>query len=379
MEKNSQRINFSTGVKYKGRYYLTAMHMNALFMYDEQNDKLTFLTNFQKEEKKEALYLKSFLYKEEAWFIPCWADQIAIVNLEKLSVEYMPLLYHKEYHDTYVKYVNILPFKDHYLCLIPQDVDAVMIVDLKNKRVKAYYGIVEADKNYHGAVFHDEKIYFFPWKEENILILNLKTDERIYRPWKEEREAFGDAVYDESFGQLFHVPARENYIRVDSLHGEAPKKVKFGDWNDREYKTYYATESEREFFFWGNKRDIVLKIDKENCSVKQYQLSCGLSENCYFPICSDSVEALVFDGNCIIRYDSEKDIFNFIYIDITYEIILHEIEMSGINIKNIMGDMENSFWRLQQFMLCIQMKKDIESVFEKKCVGESIYKYACEK
>ncbi len=30
------RIHFSAGVKYKGIYYLTALCVNALFMYDEK-------------------------------------------------------------------------------------------------------------------------------------------------------------------------------------------------------------------------------------------------------------------------------------------------------------------------------------------------------
>lgn len=57
------RICFSTGVKYNGIYYLAAIHINALFMYDEKKDKLTFLTSFQKEKKREYLYLKAFYMK----------------------------------------------------------------------------------------------------------------------------------------------------------------------------------------------------------------------------------------------------------------------------------------------------------------------------
>lgn len=365
-------IHFSTGVKYNGKYYLAAMHMNGLFMYDEITDRLTFLTSFQKEQGRDCLYLKAFLYKNEAWFIPFQAEYVAIVNLEKKSITYMPLLYRKNYCCTYLKYINILHFKEDFLCLIPQDVDAAMIIDLKNKKAKGYYGIVEERKRYpyHGAFFYEEKIYFIPWSEINILELDLETDERHYLPWNEKKESFGDVVYDEKTEKLFYAPARSNYINVSEWHNGICKKIKIGDWDDKEYKTYYTTNSIQEIFFWGHEKDIVVKIDKGNCEIKIYKIQYKSSGHFFSPISSEDVEALVFDGNCVIRYDADKKAFVCIYMTTTVSDFFYDnfrnFERNWLNESNILS--------FEQFLNSALKKNEKKVNLEKRNLGKEIYK-----
>ena len=52
IEKSTLELQFSSGVKYKNLYYLTTLNMNALFMYDERKNKLSFVMHFQKETEK---------------------------------------------------------------------------------------------------------------------------------------------------------------------------------------------------------------------------------------------------------------------------------------------------------------------------------------
>lgn len=357
--------------------------MNALFSYDEENDKLTFLTSFQKEQKKKYLYYKAFLYRDEAWFIPYMANYIAIVNLEKKSIEYIPVIFNKEYEYTFVKYINILYFKENFLCLVPQDVDAAIIIDLKNKKIKPYYNIASGKKTYpyHSAVFYDEKIYFFPWMEQNILVLDLKTNERVYLPWNKKPGAFRDAIYNQRSGCLFHSPANDNYILVDDLLGRQHKYIKCGDWKDWKYRTCYASESKNELFFWGHEKDIVIKINKNDYKVTVYQIDHKSAGIYFFPIESDDIEALVFEGNCIIRYDKEKDIFFNIYISTTWRDFIREIKQSDVGFEDIMEPyknavtMENNKMKLPQFIFYASDIKKTEYHRKKTDIGYTIYKY----
>lgn len=382
MKKKELNIYFSAGVKYRGVYYLAATCMNALFSYNENENKLTFLTSFKKEKKKHRLYYKAFLYKNEAWFIPYQADHIAIVNLERKTIEYMTLMYHKEYRRTSLKYINFLCFERDYICLVPQDVDAAMLIDLKNKRAKGYYDIVKYDMTYpyHSIVFKNEKIYFFPWNEKKILVLDLKTDERNYLSWYGGKGVIRDTIYDKKTGYLFHSSATDNYILIDDFYGNIYKKINFGNWNDKEYKICYASRSGLNLFFWGHEKNIIVKINVDNFKTKIYSVEHNSVGIYFFPISSNDIEALVFEGNCIIKYDKEKDKFLKIYMSTTSEKLIEEIENSDVTLGNVIEPSkkdiikEDNQFELQLLIFYASYKKMLKPYHKKNSIGSKIYK-----
>lgn len=375
-------ICFSAGVKYKGLYYLSAIHMNALFLYNEENDKLTFLTSFKKEEKQKYLHLKAFLYKDEAWFIPYTADYIAIYNFEKNYIDYMPLIFCKEYKFTHLKYINILFFEKKFLCLVPQDVDATMIINLEEKRAKAYNNIANGKKAYpyHSAVFIKGKIYFFPWNETKILELDLKTDSRNFLPWRKKREDFRDAVYDEKKGVLFYSPAKENCILIEDLYGKLYKKIKVFNWDDEEYRTCFFSENVQNIFFWGHEKNIVVKINRNDYKVKSYYIKNESAGIYFFPIESENIEALVFEGNCIIKYDEKKDRFLVKHLSTTLKKFICEIGRSDASFFDIVGMYkddnfkEDNKFELQHLIFYTSPKKRLNHA-RKINIGSKIYKY----
>lgn len=381
MKKNELNIYFSAGVKYKNIYYLAASHINALFKYDEKENKLTFLLCFQKEKCKNYLYLKAFLYEDEAWFIPFQADYIAIVNLNDFSIQYLPVICKKKLKSTNYKYINILFFRKKYLCLIPQDIDAAVVYDLASKKGKAYYNIVENQEvyPYHGAIYKNKKIYFFPWTAEKILALNLETNEREFLLWNEKEEDYGDVIYDKKSGFLFHAPARANDIMVDNLEGSICKKIRFAEWNDRKYRTYYSTNTEKNIFFWGHGKDIVIKINKEKCSFQLYNITQDFPGNYFFPISSNSVEAIVVGSNCIIKYDTLKDKFRAIYISTNIDDLLREIKLAGIEFADVLDGfskekvIENELIGVRQFALYMSETKKAKNYRGKEKIGSRIY------
>lgn len=366
-------IHFSTGVKYNSAYYLTAIHMNALFMYNINKKKLIFLTSFQKEKKREYLYLKAFLYKNEAWFIPNQAEYIAIVNLDTYYINYMPLDYQKCYNDKGIKYINILHFNEKYLCLIPWDIDATMIIDLENKSMASFHGIVDQKKKYHDAIFIDNKIYFFPWNGKDILALDLKTNQRADLPSRLGEENFGDVVYNKKNRCLFHAPAKDNYILIDNLNGNICKKIRLDYWNDRKCKTFYSTEVMNDIFFWGHEKNVVLKIDKNDNSMKKYIINSKYSNKYFYPICSDDIEALVYNGNCIIKYNKDKDDFTYLYLTTTFDELMREMQTQNIDFMEIIEKkslIENDIYNLIYILSC---ELNIKVEEKGKNIGNSIY------
>lgn len=370
------RIHFSAGVKYNGMYYLTAIHLNALFMYDEKKDKLVFLTNFQKEKKREYLYLKAFLYKNEAWFIPHRAEHIAVVNLDTYFISYIPVNYRKCYNHEGIKYINFLYFNEKFLCLIPWAVDTMMIVDLQNKNTLLYNDIVDQRRNYQNAIFLNDKIYFFPWKAKDILVLDLETNERVKLSRTEDEESFGNVLYDKITGHLFHSPAKQNYLLIDCLDGKVYKKIRFSCWNDNKYKTFYATDGIDNIFFWGHERNVILKINKKDNSVKIYPITFQDACKNFFPICSSEIEALVYDGSTIVKYNTEEDKLIYLDINITFDVLIQAIKAQGMDFMKIgRGRIlyENEDWSLNYFLTCTLNNIKINVNEPKKNTGNRIY------
>lgn len=369
------KICFSAGIKYNGIYYLSAIHMNALFMYDEKKDKLTFLTSFEKENKSEYLFLKAFLYKNEAWFIPYQAEYIAIVNLDTFVINYIPLRYRKEC-DNKGKYINILYFNEKYLCLIPWTIDTVVIIDLQNKTTMAYYDIGNQRKSYQSAIFFDNKIYFFPWNAKDILVLDLITNEQMKLHLTEREENFGEVIYDKKTEHLFHAPAKQNYILIDSLKDKTCKKIGLDFENDGNYKTFYASEKRDDIFFWGHEKNIVLKMNKNDNKVKIYPIILDSTKKNLFPICSEDIEALIYNDNCIVRYNIKKDKFSYLYINIVFEELMQAIksqEKKFIKKEKVYFGSENETQSLIFFlyyMLCDARDKENKI---KENIGSQIY------
>lgn len=380
MRNEQIRIEYAAGVKYKGKYFLAALHMNALFSYDILTDKLTFLTTLSIDEKTENLYGRAILYGSEAWFIPTNADHIAIVNLDTLAVEHLPLAYRREYRKTNIKYQNYMYLSDHSICLLPNDVDAMLMISLESRESKAYHGISDGEHYYHCAVCQDGKIFFFPLTAPKILVLDLKTEERTYLDWNDAPEAFGTAVYDKESGNLFFGPFLRKNIKMININNNCQNAVMLPVLEEDYCKTYYSTESGNYIFFWGFLDNAVLKINKEDYFLKKYRIGAGFSQDTYSPIDSDCVEALSVDRGSIIRYDSEKDEFMEKELYTDCETFFQEIQNAGFAVSDVVGNMESVLSErnrtsLYFFVSCIFQKKDMLLPKEEKRVGFTIFQH----
>lgn len=371
--KNKLNIEFNTGVKYNGQYFLAAYHMNALFSYDALMNKLTFLTSLSADNHTNFLYVKSFLHNHEAWFIPAKATHIAIVNLETFTVEHLSLEYRYEYHDATIRYLNYIRISENLICLLPRDVDAAMIINLDTREKRAYYHISNGERYYHCAVFENEKLFLFPWTAEKILVLDPKTEERSYLQWDYKAEAFGEAVYESGTKELIFSPALEKDIMVLNYKDGFGNAEMFAGSSNENDMTYFATDYKDDIFFWGFKSDIVIKMNKKSKSVKKYYFQEDLLQEVFFPICSN--ESLA--GNRIIQYDDANDCFTEKNLQIDRETFFQEVLDAQCNISNVIGKISRIFAESEgvplDFFTDYLLYKEVFPYSEKQEIGADIY------
>ena len=163
----------------------------------------------------------------------------------------------------------------------------------------------------------------------------METDQRTYLPWDKDKEAYGDAIFDERSKRIFHAPARENYVLQDDLYGKICEKIMFTNWDDKQYRTYYSTDRLNEIYFWGHEKNIILKVDKANCKIKTYKTKYNSPGIFFFPIWSEDVEALGFGSNCIIKYDEKKDLFSNIDLSINFDDFFYELKNKKVRMTDV--------------------------------------------
>lgn len=300
-------ILFSTAVKYKGDYYLSAQNISGLFKHSERKNELSFLMPFKDVRPFKYQFVRSFIYKNEAWFIPQLADKVAIVNLEDLSVEYLNVLFKSQFNITGVKYISYCIFEEHYVCFAPQDVDAVNIIDLETHEITAYYDAATETNNYSGVCYADGKLYFYPWRGKQNLIINWHTGEKEFRIWDEGDHTYGDVYYDRKRKIAIHAPVLARDILVEKFAERDTYKIAFGNTKADGYLTYYISKAKNdEIIIWCEEKDNVIKMNLQDMSYSVYEMKWKGKNKYLFPVCSDDSsngsEALLYGGSKIVKY-----------------------------------------------------------------------------
>ena len=175
MKNNILKMKIATVTKYKNKYFLTALKLNALFVYEQQSEKLSYLGAFKTEQKAPyCMYVRSFLYKDEIWFLPAEAEKIAVLNTTSMRMEYISIDFNKGFHIWGFKYNNFLKFNGHYVCLVPRGANEAVIVNMETKKVEKYYEISKQNEEFQNAVLIDNMLYFYPWKGQRKVSVNLE-------------------------------------------------------------------------------------------------------------------------------------------------------------------------------------------------------------
>lgn len=354
MKKENVNLRLATVSKYSNKYYLTALKMNALFVYDPKIKRLIYLDSFNTNWGHYCMYIRSFLYKDEIWFLPGEAEKAAILHTDSMQIEYISIDFGEEYSESRLKYNNFIIFNDHYVCFVPRNAHRTVIINMETKKVEKYYEISKQDEEFQNAVFVDNILYFYPWHGKRKVFLNLMTAEISDEQWNGD-ENFGDAVLDKVSKKIFHAPALKNYVLVDDIHGKVlEKKVLKCPTNDAGHHSFYSSFCNEEILFWGVKG--VVAINPQNNNTYYTQIREDSDGIILIPIDSFPREAFVYGGNKIYEYENSEKVYTAIEITIAFEDFLAQIEKANKSIHDLYKYMdyyceeENNPWTLKEYI-----------------------------
>lgn len=343
MENENLYLRLATVARYQDKYILTAFKINAIFIYDLKSRKVTYIGSFQAEQESYCMYIRSFLYKDEIWFIPEDAKKISILNMHNMQIGYISIHADKEKSMKGSKYNNFVKFNNKYVCLVPGCMREAVIINMETKKIENYYNISNQNEEFQSAVFIDNTLRFYPWNGNRKVILNLSSKELNYEEW-DGNEKYGDAIYDKISGNIFHAPAKEDHVLIEDIQGELVEKVSIFSSNNEECHTFYSSCYNGEILFWavqgvqGERGVISFKVREHD--IRYYQINV---KEMLIPIDSPDKEAFTFGGNKIFYYDEIQKEYIDINIEITFGEFLNQLKKAGKNFYDIYKYMEHEY------------------------------------
>ncbi len=235
-------MGFQAGVEYKGKIFFSERCGFGLFSYDITTGKIEFCAQFE-ELDCFALHRKAFLYGNEAWFIPQSGIYITSVNLDDFSMRRFEIPYKKIRSNPVITLLDGIIINDRLVCC-PHDIDTLVIIDLKEHRLRAYSDFIDPEnESFISVGKRDNHIWFYPLIGDNIYIINpidgiwerIKRIDRLH-------EHSAVAVMDKA---SIYAPGNKKEIIFESRNGinRIPYKGK-----TRQFKGSYIKGDEVLFF-----------------------------------------------------------------------------------------------------------------------------------
>lgn len=302
---------FSCGVEYENKLYLASVDSNELYEYDWVKNRLRYVLSFQNEKDMWYLYRTCILYEKKAWFIPQIAENIAIVNLETFQVEYIPLTYKWKNSNVALKCVSAGIYLNHYLYIVPYDIDCMMLIDMDNMDVKKIDDVSKEEEKYSDAFYYAGSIYCIPYTADNALKLDVVTGKIERIEWKFEKGQYSKAIVDYEEKTVWFTPSKaRDVLKLNLRNGEWESIPLKRCGNVGEINTEFGRIINENVILFPFNLDRIIVINKNNHLISEYEYENNLVKVPFFkPIFSDKLYAIIEYSNLIFFYDSDKDSF----------------------------------------------------------------------
>lgn len=221
------KIPFACGVMYQEKLYISSIAGNDLFQYDWMTGKLSYFLSFDEEKDVEYLYRCAIIYKNKAWFIPQCAEKIAVVDLETRNVDYIKVNYKWIESRVSFKFSTAGIFENHFLYLVPYDIDTLLIINMLTGEVIEHNGISSHEQKYCDAVYINEWLYLIPWTASSALKLYVKNGERKAFSWQWGKQQYIRAILDKENEEVWMVPASASQIAIYDLKGNSWNTINY--------------------------------------------------------------------------------------------------------------------------------------------------------
>lgn len=318
--KKKENVFFSCGVEFNGKLYIASSQNNELFEYDCKTEQLRYITCFEKEKDVAYLYRIAIIYKEEAWFIPQLADNIAIVNLNTFKINYIPLNYKWLDDPVTLKCTAAGIYKEHYLYIIPYDIDSVMLIDMDTKNIRVLDIMKNHNEKYCDAYYYNDYLYCIPWMAEDILKINVETGETQQLEWKFGKKQYSQTVVDYEKAEVWFTPAGAiNIVKLDLVKNEW-FSFPFLKSIENDIENYYGEIIGNKVFMFPFCSKKITAVNKNDLSICSYEYETETNVVPFFkPLYGNKFYFVIEYTNDLLYYNEGKNCFESKKLDLNID------------------------------------------------------------
>lgn len=275
---SSVNLKIGAGVLYQDKVYFSEFSINGLFCMDIHSGEIIYLKKFENETQHFMLYRDAYVYENEAWFLPWKSRYIVRVNLDTLEMEYYEVPFRSvnpNVKDAAYSVTQLI--QNRYICMIPKKFDAVLLVDLKEKKIIPYYDVVDTSREvYDFGCVAEEEILMFSKNNLQAIRLNLKTGTKKYVSCPEIKD-YADVECAKS--ALWFVSnenhkivkmdmnmTRKEYISMpEEMKGNIPYRSLFFNHKIwllplKEERLYSVDSDNHQFSVWGEEEGVEMNL-----------------------------------------------------------------------------------------------------------------------
>lgn len=338
-------LRFNAGVEYKGKIYASTVRINGLFEVDLVTKKIRYVKRFSREKSCFAIHRCAFLYGKEAWFIPQNGKYIAVVKLDTLEIVYLDPPY-KRINENALSTLNAVYYSGdiiggRYLYLIPANIDALLVIDMKTKQMYPYYDVSAPDDYHLYGGYENGCVYLFPFNGKKIIEINLSTGIKRKKTWKYELHKYGEGIkYDNKY---WFSPFYADHILTLNLDTGENESVPLTKYYDEECTFDQIAIYKEKIFLLPFQADRILTFDLTTRTFSEIFLSEDILENGkngFIKIYSEKhIICASFSKNVMILYNAQSEGFRTIKLSISIEDLIKDVEQ----------ELGKSFWREGNF------------------------------
>ena len=382
-------ISFVAGVKYRENVYALAREVNGLFRLDLSTKELTYLRKISKYKGCRAEYMNAFLYRNEAWFVPGYSDNIAIVNLDTLEVSYRKIPF-KKINKRAMSSCNGI-FSSFYLTgeiiggrflyLVPKNIDALLVIDLETKKFYPYYDVVDVFGARVNAAYGNGNIYLLPENGNVLSVINLET--------KRTRQYSLQAFYKEYTGIVFYsnklwfIPQCTEYILSIDLNTRKMERVLMDRYHNERGGYYQYFMNDNELFGIPYSGDKMFKFNMDNKQFSEIPLKGGVLERGNMRLrklfSGDKIILDCVSKSMILVYDSRQEYIFSIGLSIRKSDIAPNFEKNFVGLEHSLYNeyFTENFCGIEN-LLKIMEKRSLKEKSALESKGKIIWEYVKE-
>ena len=332
-------VRMACGCEFEGKAYFSSLYFNGLFEMDLTKKKLEYVLSFGKEKPCYAIHCGCLKFGSEIWFVPQHGRYISVFDTGSNNLEYIE----PQFKDRYLSPLDNLPticysygkIDEENFFLLPAAIDAVNIINVKNKHVTVVEGVIEEGEYICCGVYHEGVIHAFTgdgkWRIE------IDTNGLSVQRYEWNRVQVSDIHWITEMNIYCAIRANTSDVYLLDAEFKLIKSITYDGSDKNLHRAGSLLVENQSVWLYPWKSKFLEKIQLEDDAREFIELDNELDEEYLLkPVCSaNSVIGVAETSPLLIIFDKDTKTFESVSLNFDVLDVKHKLSGTGIGIRGL--------------------------------------------